>query len=59
MCLHKYFQMVDRLDEGVMSPDLGPLNYKSLYKAMNDGGLLLSFPFAFLVLNYKYMQLCC
>ncbi|KAL1807496.1 hypothetical protein ACET3Z_024486 [Daucus carota] len=29
-----YMQMVDRLDEGVMSPDLGPLNYKSLYKAV-------------------------
>lgn len=29
-----YMQMVDRLDEGLMSPDLGPLDYKTLYKAV-------------------------
>ncbi|XP_028778363.1 5'-nucleotidase domain-containing protein 4 [Neltuma alba] len=29
-----YLQMVDRLDDGVISPDLGPLDYKGLYKAV-------------------------
>ncbi|XP_054806971.1 uncharacterized protein LOC129309419 [Prosopis cineraria] len=29
-----YLQMVDRLDGGVISPDLGPLDYKGLYKAV-------------------------
>ncbi|KAF7837632.1 5'-nucleotidase domain-containing protein 4-like [Senna tora] len=29
-----YMQMVDRLDDGVISPDLGPLDYKGLYKAV-------------------------
>ncbi|KAI3821427.1 hypothetical protein L1987_08995 [Smallanthus sonchifolius] len=27
-------QMVDRLDEGIISPDLGALDYKGLYKAV-------------------------
>lgn len=26
--------MVDRLDDGVISPDLGPLDYKGLYKVI-------------------------
>ncbi|XP_022038543.1 5'-nucleotidase domain-containing protein 4 isoform X1 [Helianthus annuus] len=29
-----YMQMVDRLDEGMISPDLGALDYKGLYKAV-------------------------
>ncbi|KAL8244441.1 hypothetical protein R6Q59_010699 [Mikania micrantha] len=29
-----YMQMVDRLDEGIISPDLGALDYKGLYKAV-------------------------
>ncbi|XP_021889437.1 cytosolic purine 5'-nucleotidase, partial [Carica papaya] len=29
-----YMQMVDRLDEGAISADLGPLDYKGLYKAV-------------------------
>lgn len=29
-----YMQMVDRLDEGVIGPDLCPLEYKCLYKAV-------------------------
>ncbi|XP_057471869.1 uncharacterized protein LOC130760516 isoform X1 [Actinidia eriantha] len=29
-----YMQMVDRLDEGAIAPDLGPLDYKGLYKAV-------------------------
>ncbi|XP_009630701.1 uncharacterized protein [Nicotiana tomentosiformis] len=29
-----YMQMVDRLDEGVIGPDLCPLDYKGLYKAV-------------------------
>ncbi|XP_031285802.1 cytosolic purine 5'-nucleotidase isoform X2 [Pistacia vera] len=29
-----YMQMVDKLDEGAISPDLGPLDYKGLYKAV-------------------------
>ncbi|KAK3017218.1 hypothetical protein RJ639_007136 [Escallonia herrerae] len=29
-----YMQMVDRLDEGAISADLGPLDYKGLYKAI-------------------------
>ncbi|XP_058209060.1 uncharacterized protein LOC131322000 isoform X1 [Rhododendron vialii] len=29
-----YMQMVDRLDEGAINPDLGPLDYKGLYKAV-------------------------
>ncbi|KAI9123271.1 hypothetical protein K1719_006160 [Acacia pycnantha] len=29
-----YLQLVDRLDDGVISPDLGPLDYKGLYKAV-------------------------
>lgn len=27
-----HFQMVDRLDEGIIAADLGPLDYKGLYK---------------------------
>ncbi|CAI9292034.1 unnamed protein product [Lactuca saligna] len=29
-----YVQMVDRLDEGIISPDLGVLDYEGLYKAV-------------------------
>ncbi|KAK1407816.1 hypothetical protein QVD17_39443 [Tagetes erecta] len=29
-----YMQMVDRLDEGIISPDLGALDYRGLYKAV-------------------------
>ncbi|KAK7264794.1 hypothetical protein RJT34_32405 [Clitoria ternatea] len=29
-----YMQMVDRLDDGTISADLGPLDYKGLYKAV-------------------------
>ncbi|KAL4579185.1 hypothetical protein LXL04_015322 [Taraxacum kok-saghyz] len=29
-----YMQMVDRLDEGIISPDLGVLDYEGLYKAV-------------------------
>ncbi|KAL7178432.1 hypothetical protein ACSBR2_031550 [Camellia fascicularis] len=29
-----YMQMVDRLDEGAIASDLGPLDYKGLYKAV-------------------------
>ncbi|XP_061343245.1 uncharacterized protein LOC133289349 [Gastrolobium bilobum] len=29
-----YMQMVDRLDDGTITPDLGPLDYKGLYKAV-------------------------
>lgn len=29
-----YMQMVDRLDEGVIAADMGPLDYKGLYKAV-------------------------
>nr|GEX15224.1 5'-nucleotidase domain-containing protein 4 isoform X1 [Tanacetum cinerariifolium] len=29
-----YMQMVDRFDEGIISPDLGVLEYKGLYKAV-------------------------
>lgn len=48
------FQMVDRLDEGLMSPDLGPLDYKALYKAINHDGLFLYF-LSFSFPNYNYM----
>ncbi|KAK9080074.1 hypothetical protein SSX86_001749 [Deinandra increscens subsp. villosa] len=37
-----YMQMVDRLDEGIISPDLGPLDYKGLYKARKDACLCFS-----------------
>lgn len=30
------FQMVDRFDEGIISPDLGAVDYKGLYKARKD-----------------------
>lgn len=43
--------MVDRLDEGLMSPDLGPLDYKTLYKAINDNGQFLHFFFLFRTIN--------
>ncbi|XP_028108744.1 uncharacterized protein LOC114307549 isoform X2 [Camellia sinensis] len=29
-----YTQMVDRLDEGAIAPDLGPIDYKGLYKVV-------------------------
>ncbi|KAI4344700.1 hypothetical protein L6164_011897 [Bauhinia variegata] len=29
-----YMQMVDRLDDGIIPPELGPLDYKGLYKAV-------------------------
>ncbi|KAK3011962.1 hypothetical protein RJ639_012544 [Escallonia herrerae] len=31
-----YMQMVDRLDEGAISADVGPLDYKGLYKAVGN-----------------------
>lgn len=37
-------QMVDRLDDGVISADLAPLDYKGLYKAIYDEDLN-SYPF--------------
>ncbi|GFZ11542.1 HAD-superfamily hydrolase, subfamily IG, 5'-nucleotidase [Actinidia rufa] len=36
-----YMQMVDRLDEGAIAPDLGPLDYKGLYKAIYAVGKAL------------------
>lgn len=35
LCLHMILlQMVDRLDEGAIGPELGTLDYKGLYKAI-------------------------
>ncbi|KAG5555414.1 hypothetical protein RHGRI_012825 [Rhododendron griersonianum] len=36
-----YMQMVGRLDEGAINPDLGPLDYKGLYKAIHFNELYL------------------
>ncbi|KAF5941424.1 hypothetical protein HYC85_019066 [Camellia sinensis] len=36
-----YMQMVDRLDEGAIASDLGPLDYKGLYKAIHAVGKAL------------------
>lgn len=32
--IYNLFQMVDRLDDGTIPADLGPLDYKGLYKVM-------------------------
>lgn len=37
--------MVDRLDDGIIPVDLGPLDYKGLYKAIYDEDLI-SYPFS-------------
>jgi len=34
LMMYYYFQMVDRLDDGTIPADLGPLDYKGLYKVI-------------------------
>lgn len=34
LMMYDLFQMVDRLDDGTIPPDLGPLDYKGLYKVI-------------------------
>lgn len=32
--MYNFYQMVDRLDDGTIPSDLGPLDYKGLYKVI-------------------------
>lgn len=34
--MYNLFQMVDRLDDGTIPADLGPLDYKGLYKVIAE-----------------------
>lgn len=45
-----HFQMVDRLDEGAISADIGPLDYKGLYKAIYG-----AYFFSFLSDDFMYI----
>lgn len=40
--MYYFFQMVDRLDDGTIPADLGPLDYKGLYKVIWVGQMFRS-----------------
>ena len=52
-----FFQMVDRLDEGAIAPDLGPLDYKGLYKAIYVTKLCLDSGISYISFIYKLLPL--